>query len=185
MSRIDLFVAPEDYPQVRALGARWDPQSQCWYTEGTTPDTRFAAWLPAGHFASSSDGFIIESHEACVARAAAPCRSCRRQIEVVCLYCRCGSVSGEPLESFCVQSLWAVDDALYRQLLRWPAYRLDVREGIYLNHCPHCGAGQDEAGLHEESGQPFHDLGREVPEAVTLVALAGRVRMSGDYCVDV
>jgi hypothetical protein len=187
VNRIDLFVAPEDYLQVKALGASWDRQAKCWFIEAQTPDARFAAWLPTPSAGGDEerDGLVIESSEAFVARARINCRRCRRSIDVVCLYCRQGTVAGEPLQGFRVQCLWATDDALRRQLQRWPAYRMDDREGIYLNHCPHCGARQDESDLHEEPGQPFHDLCRAVPEGVELLALEGRVRLSGDYSAEV
>jgi hypothetical protein len=186
MSRIDLFVAPEQYPQVKALGACWDRQSKCWYIEQTMPRARFAAWLPEAHAdGDDSEEFAIESQDAFLACASAPCRRCRQQIEIVCLYCRTGTVVEEPLEAFRVHCLWAVDDALRRQLQRWPCFRLDPREGMYLNHCPRCGAAQDETRLHEEPDQPFHGLGRDVPDSVILVPLAGCVRMSGDYSAEV
>jgi len=187
MNRIDLFVAPEDYPQVKALGASWDRYAKCWFIDAKAPDARFAAWLPTPRAADEDavDGFVIESSEAFVAHARTDCRRCRRTIEVVCLYFRQGTVSGEPLEGFRVQCLWACDDALRRQLQRWPGYRMDDREGMYLNHCLHCGARQDECDLHEEPGQPFHDLCREVPAEIRLEALEGRVRLSGDYSAEV
>ncbi len=185
MSRIDLFVSPEQYPEVSALGACWDQQGKCWYIEPTVPLARFAAWLPdVQNGREGAHEFLIASREAYVASARVDCQQCRRTIDVICLYCRSGTVAEEPLEAFCVSCLWAVDDALRHQLERWPAFRVDTRQGIYLNHCSHCGASQDEADLHEEPDQPFHALVREVPEAITLVPLVGRVRMSGDYNVE-
>ena len=186
MSRIDLFVAPEDYPQLRALGARWDRRSKCWYVDSAMADNRFVAWLPDATTQGLSDNdWLIESPEAFVARARTHCRSCRRSIEVVCLYCRSGTVSGQPLQAFRVQCVWALDNELRRQLQRWPGYRMDIRQGTYLNHCPQCGDAQDEADLHDEPGQPFHDLCVEVPRGIELEALHGRVWLSGDYCIEV
>ncbi|HEX4050898.1 MAG TPA: DUF5710 domain-containing protein [Steroidobacteraceae bacterium] len=186
MSRIDLFVAPEDYSQLGALGACWDRRSKCWYIDSTMPRERFADWLPDATTQGLPDeDLLIESPEAFVARARTDCRRCRHSIEVVCVYCRRGTVSGEPLEAFRVQCVWALDEDLRRQLQRWPGYRMDAREGIYLNHCPQCGAAQDEADLHDEPGQPFHDLCGEVPHGIELEALRGRVCLSGDYCIDV
>lgn len=186
MSRIDLFVSPEDYSRVRALGASWDQRSKCWYIDSAMPEARFAAWLPKESAEDAADeDFLIESDEAFVARARSDCWRCHRGIEVACVYCRRGTVSGEPLESFRVQCVWAVDEDLRCQLQRWPHYRMNAREGMYLNHCPHCGAAQDEADLHDEPGQPFHDLGGEVPRGVELEALQGRVCLSGDYSVEI
>ena len=187
MSRIDLFVAPEEYAQIRALGACWDQRSKCWYIDSAMPRERFAAWRPDA--AAQAQGladpdFLIESSDAFVARARAGCCRCRRDLEVVCLYCRRGTVSGEPLEAFRVQCIWAVDDQLRRQLQRWPGYRMDASAGIFLNHCARCGAAQQDADLHDEPGTPFHDLCGEVPPGIELQALQGRVRLSGDYCMD-
>jgi hypothetical protein len=130
-------------------------------------------------------GFDIDSSQAFVASAQSSCRRCQRAIQVVCLYCHSGRVDDESLEAFRVQCLWAMDEALSRQLQAWPTYRWSEREARFLNYCPHCGSSQDEECLHEEPGQPFHDLAREVPEGVTLRALSGRVRLSGDYVADV
>lgn len=190
MSRIDLFVSPEEYAQVRALGASWDGAAKCWYIEAARADARFAAWLPGMHGTDVQQGpgdgdWLIESSDAYIARAATRCQHCRRPIEVVCLYCRRGSVPEGQIGAFSVQCLWAVDSALRRQLQRWPGFRRDGIEGVYLNHCAHCGGAQDETRLHEEPGQPFHDLGRSVPSGVKLEPLAGRVRMSGDYGAEV
>ena len=77
-----------------------------------------------------------------------------------------------------------MDEGLGRQLQRWPTYRWNGREGRFLNHCWHCGAGQDEERLHEEPGQPFYALTDEAAEGVRLHALLGRVRLSGDYVAD-
>ena len=129
--------------------------------------------------------FDIESSEVFVASANSTCRVCRRPIEVVCLYCHSGRSDDEWLGAFRIQCLWAVDAALGGQLQRWPTYRWSAREGKYLNHCAHCGAAQDEELLHEEPEQPFFELTREAPEGVRLQALPGRVRLSGDYVVDV
>src|SRR6185312_4326436 len=99
MNRMHLFVAPEDYPQVRALGACWDQQAKCWYIDAAMSRERFGAWLPDAE-AQGGPGtdFFIESPEAYIARAATACRRCRRSIEVVCLYCRRGTVGAQPLE---------------------------------------------------------------------------------------
>lgn len=187
MHRIDLFVTPEEYGEVRALGACWDQHRKCWYINAAASDRRFVRWLPEAAPGDESDSdFLIESSEAFVACGRSVCRRCHHGIDVVCLYCGCGTVDGELLETFRVQGVWAVDEELQRQLLqRWPGYRMAASEGIYLNHCPHCGGSQDEADLHEEPGQPFHDLCREVPKGIELEALHGRVRLSGDYVADV
>jgi hypothetical protein len=78
-----------------------------------------------------------------------------------------------------------MDAALCRQLRAWPTYRWSARQARFLNHCTHCGCAQDEERLHEEPGQPFHALAGQVPEGVTLQALRGQVRLSGDYVADV
>ncbi|HEY7930217.1 MAG TPA: DUF5710 domain-containing protein [Steroidobacteraceae bacterium] len=186
MGRIDLFVAPEEYDQVRALGASWDQRSKCWYIDSATPEARFAGWLPDAAAQGLADtDCLIESPEAFVARAHTDCCRCGCDIEVVCLYCRSGAVAGERLESFRVQCVWAVDAELRRQLRRWPGYRMEASAGMFLNHCPQCGAAQDEADLHEEPGQPFHDLCGELPRGVELEPLQGRICLGGDYCMEV
>jgi hypothetical protein len=129
--------------------------------------------------------FDIESSEVFVASATSSCLACCRSIEVFCLYCRTARIADEGCELLRLQCLWAVDKALARQLRRWPTYRWNAQQGRFLNHCCHCGAAQEEERLHEEPGQPFYALSGEATEGVCLQALLGRVRLSGDYVIDV
>ena len=205
--RIDLYVSPEEYAAVRALGARWDGQLKCWYLDAGTPLRRFARWLgeapdtldrpdePDAPDAPDAPGppdtpdacpggpFAIQSHRAYVASAAVPCCRCRRLTEVICIYCCSGTAWAEPLEHFTLQHVCAVDAGLARQLERWPWFRLDERCGAYVNRCTHCNAIQPDADLHSEPDQPFYDLGGTA--AVTLTALRGPIRLDADYSVEV
>src|SRR5579872_6145154 len=72
---------------------------------------------------ADGDGFTIASNEAYVATATVACRKCHAKIEVICIHCENGSVRGEPLTQFTVSDVWAIDDALARQLEPWPAFR--------------------------------------------------------------
>lgn len=128
--------------------------------------------------------FDIASTRAYVASACAVCRRCHRPIEVICLYCQEGRVDDERVGAFRVQCLWAVDEALGRQLSGWSSYRWSRLAGRYLNHCAHCAAEQDEDALHEEPGAAFYELAHAVPAGITLQALTGRVRMGGDCVMD-
>jgi len=131
------------------------------------------------------EAFTICSDQACVACASSTCCRCRREIEVVALYCRRGTASQELLEHFTVQGIWAIEPDLARQLERWPSFRFDADQGCYANHCPHCAAPQDEAALHDEPDQPFFDIDPAGTRSIRLTPLAGTVQLSGDYSVDV
>jgi hypothetical protein len=49
------------------------------------------------------------------------------------------------------------------------------------NHCPNCGAMQEDYLLHSEPGDVFFGLAIGTLGAVEFTALEGRVYLSGDY----
>lgn len=133
--------------------------------------------------------FTITSDQAYVAAATAPCQNCRAPIEVICIYCAGGTVMDEPLTEFTVSNIRAMDGALAAQLGPWPAFR-EVSdhtddESYFANHCPRCGALQEDLYLHSEPDQPFFSIARAEPGAVRLTPLEGRVKLSGDESFEV
>jgi hypothetical protein len=191
MTRIDLYVSPEEYAAVEALGARWDDQLKCWYIERASQEEHFARWLAdAPNVPNAPPDAVLNicSNRAFIASARTRCYACGRGTEVVCLYCRSGTAWAQPLERFTVQDIRAVDAALARQLERWPRFHADAHLGGYVNHCTHCGTALPDAQLHSEPDHPFHEVSaydgvRNGP--VVLTALPGAVRVSGDYSVAV
>ena len=183
MSRVYLFVSPEEKADVQALGAQWDADSKRWYIGSDEAPAKFSRWLP-GAETEEDEEFTIESSEAYVASAAVRCQQCGASIEVICIHCESGSVSGESIDRFTVSDGWAMDEALAGQLRRWPTYRRidDPETGAcdFANHCPHCGAHQDEDDLHTEPEAPFFNIPAAEPGSITVTPLAGTVRLSGD-----
>jgi len=180
MDRTYLYVPPEERAAVSSAGAHWDDRLKCWYIEPGDDPARFAQWLGIDHEVELS---IISDH-AHVAAATVPCCGCARPIEVICIYCETGTVSGEPLTQFTVTDIQAVDGSLAKQLSSWPAFR-PIDPGpdgtrFFVNHCPHCGAEQDDRDLHTEPGEPFLDIPHSAPDAIRLTPLVGEVRLSGD-----
>jgi len=183
VKRINLYVAPEEYAEVRMLGAHWDAAAACWYVPAQLQPRRFERWLPGGGGENAGhEPFTIRSEDAYVAVGQSRCCRCRRPIEVVAIYCRSGTVACEPLECFTVQSMWAADAALTAQLQRWPWFRFDAACGAWANHCPRCRALQNEDALHGEPDQPFFAIAPA--GSLRLTALAGTVQLSGDYSVE-
>jgi hypothetical protein len=182
LDRIYLFVPPEEKADVQALGAQWDADSKRWYIGSDEAPAKFSRWLPGAESVEAEEFTIITS-EAYVASTTVRCHQCGASIEVICIQCESGSVSGEPLDRFTVSDVWAMDEALAVQLRRWPTYRRiddpDMGGGDFANHCPHCGAPQDEDDLHTEPGAPFFNFPSE-PGPITLTPLTGTVRLSGD-----
>lgn len=131
--------------------------------------------------------FGIVSEEAFVASARSPCVRCGNEIEVVCIYCKSGvdTEMDAPIADFTVFNIWAMDGELTTLIERWPRYRQgvgeDAEEGVFANHCAHCGAMQEDYLLHAEPGDVFFGLAMDAPGAVEFTALVGRVCMSGDY----
>jgi hypothetical protein len=79
-----------------------------------------------------------------------------------------------------------MDSALATQLERWRFFRKEIgagsEEGCFANHCPHCGAMQEDYLLHAEPGDVFFGISRaEEPGSIEFTPLAGRIQLSGDY----
>jgi Domain of unknown function (DUF5710) len=186
-ARIDLYVSPEEYAAVRSLGARWDAQRKCWYLDDPVEAARFARWL--GDAAPEPEApWNIRAHEAFVASAARCCRRCGLRTAVLCLYCRCGSAWGEPLQCFTLQNIQALDAHTVRQLRHRAGFRFDRRERAYVNHCMRCDAVLPDALLHSEPHHPFYDVRaweRAGPGKLLLTPLEGPLAARADYSVEV
>jgi Domain of unknown function (DUF5710) len=181
VERTYLFVLPEEKSEVQALGARWDADSKRWYIESNEASDRFSRWLPD---AEDEEEFTIASTQGYVAAAATSCQRCRASIEVICIHCESGTVSGEPLTRFTVSDISAMDEDLARQLRPWPNFkRVGGRDGdasYFANHCPRCGSLQEDMYLHSEPDEPFFNIPRAAPGSITITPLAGTIHLSGD-----
>jgi hypothetical protein len=188
MDRTYLYVSPEDYPEISATGAHWDDAAKSWYILGDMAPAAFSRWLGEEQ---EDAAFGLSSDEAYVACAQSTCVNCHRSIEVICLYCDSAIDADldEPLAQVTASNIWAMDAALAQQLEPWPEFRrrdgASSEQGQYLNHCPHCGAAQEEELLHAEPEAVFFSVAGASPESVKLVALEGRVQLSGDYGFEV
>jgi hypothetical protein len=181
MDRTYLFVSPEEKAEVQSLGAHWDPDSKRWYIGPDETPARFSRWLPAGE---GDDEFAITSDDACVAAATISCKQCQANIEVICIHCRTGVVSGEPLTQFTVSDIWSMHEDLIRQLRRWPTFRkctlANGEAGDFTNYCPRCEAPQDDLYLHSEPDSPFFDIPSASPGSIRLTPLVGTIQLNGD-----
>ncbi len=184
MDRIYLHVSPEEYAEVKASGACWDDESKSWYIARDDAPTAFSRWLED----ETDEGqYGITSDEALVASAQVSCPKCREDIEVICIYCESGEDCeiGQPMSQFTVSNIWAMDGALAKQLARWSCFGRGVdeesEEEYFTNHCPHCGAVQEDYLLHAEPGDVFFNIRRGVPGEVEFTPLRGRIQLSGDY----
>jgi hypothetical protein len=192
MERLYLYVAPEEYAEVKASGACWDDDRKCWYIREEMAPAAFSRWLgDAGAEGGVGDEgaeaeFGITSDEALVAAAQASCVKCHERIEVICIYCESGTDCeiGEPMTQFTLSNVWAMDSTLAAQLERWPFFRkvigADSEQGRFANHCPHCGAVQEDYLLHAEPGDVFFCIPLAEPGSIELTPLIGRIQLSGD-----
>ena len=182
MARVYLYASPEEYDQVKALGANWDSHSKRWYIDGDMVSSRFAQWMSADEEAE----FGIVCDAALVASARTVCAQCGESIEVIAVYCETGmdTETDEPLRWCTLSNIWAMDRALATQLSRWPNFKKVLGVGdadFFANHCAHCGAVQEEYLLHEEPGDVFFGLSPEEPGGIKFSRLSGAVQASGDY----
>jgi hypothetical protein len=134
--------------------------------------------------------FGITSGEACVASAQIACMKCGVTIEVICIYCQSGTdiETGDSMARFTVSNISAMDDALAAQLEAWPCLKpieSGCAAGDYANHCPHCGAPQEDYLLHEEPGDIFFALSQARPGLIELTPLIGPIQLSGDLSGEV
>ena len=179
--RTYLFVPPEEKTEVEALGARWDSSSKRWYIDSAEPSANYSRWLPDQE---GDEGFNITSSDAYVATATTACQRCHSAIQVVCIYCASGLVFGDPVSQFTVADVRTVNEPLARQLGSWPNYRevivAKTGDAYFANHCPNCGAEQDDMYLHSEPDEPFFDIPGAAPGSIELTPLAGSIELSGD-----
>lgn len=133
---------------------------------------------------SQDDGdYRILSDEAVVVSGRVRCWHCRADIEVICVYCQTGLVEGEATVDFSVSNVTRIDEVLRRQLARWPNFHPLRRRGVqgcFANHCPACGRPQDDFYLHCVPGGLFFSFQDPVAQELTIHALLGAVRLSGD-----
>jgi hypothetical protein len=154
MDRTYLYVAPHEYAEVKASGALWDEQSKRWYLSDGLAARQFSKWLDEQDEAE----FGISCHQALVASAQVACIQCQHPIEVITIYCDSGidSETGEQLANVTVSGIWAMDDALSRQLEPWPFFRMvsdsELESGCYANHCP-TRPGAPAKGLGSTAGR--------------------------------
>ena len=181
VERIYLYVPPEEYAEVKASGACWDEYSKRWYVPQDRESAAWSRWM-----GEAEEGeFGIESEEAFVAAALTGCSNCGEEIEVVCVYCASGIdlETGELVERVTLSNISTMDDALAAALNSRGFFSTGGEAsacGQFANHCPHCGAPQEDYLLHSEPGDVFFSIAEAEPGSIALTAVEGRIRVSGD-----
>jgi hypothetical protein len=131
-----------------------------------------------------SDSSSVTADSAFVACAPTTCWKCGGPIEVITIYCKTGAVDGQPLSSFCVSSVTSVAPALSNELKRWPHFRLSysrtAEEEYWANHCTHCDTLQGDFFLHNEPDGPFFSMDAQALTSIQLLALPGKMQLSGN-----
>jgi len=126
------------------LDACWDDHSKRWYVDRESVLETLSRWLGDGDDAE----FRIESEEAFIAAAQVSCSNCREKIEVICIHCQSGRdhETGETLERFTLSNISSMDGALAATLELRRFFRMETgsEEGYLADHCPCCGAMQED-----------------------------------------
>ena len=182
MDRTYLYVPPEEKAEVQSLGAHWDSDRKSWYIGPEESSARFSKWLPPFEDEEGDDLNIV-SDQAYIASTTVPCHRCHTNIEVICIHCESGTVQDEPLTRFTVSDIWAMDEHSAQQLQPWPNFHKtrdpDGEEGDFANHCPHCGATQEDLYLHSEPDHPFFYIPDAPAGSIKLTLLEGTLRLAG------
>jgi Domain of unknown function (DUF5710) len=187
MGRIYLYVPFEEVDEVKSLGARHDDETKCWYIEADQDREEFRKWLGED---DDEDDFSIVSDQASVASAKTVCINCHSDIDVICIYCKRGSVGGDRCTDFSVSHITAVGAELEEQLAKgWPFFRPALSEELgeecFANHCPNCGTAQEEYFLHSDPDGPFFRVTTAQRGAIRFTRLEGTVRLSGSEGIEV
>src|SRR5688572_20545383 len=99
-TRTYLYVPPEKYDQVEALGAHREAGPPVrWYIDMSQDRAVFKPWLYRGPVTGP---YSIESSEAFVAETTSECWHCHGITPVIGLHCENGLVNGQPLDDFMV-----------------------------------------------------------------------------------
>lgn len=127
--------------------------------------------------------FEIVSADAYVASTEVACWKCAHDIEVICIYCESGVDVDEPMTCFTVSTIWSMDAALAYQLQPWPHFKKGpgpaLQCGYFANHCPRCGALQEDMHLHDEPDNPFFSIPHAPPGMLRLTPLVGQIQLNG------
>jgi len=123
--------------------------------------------------------FEIVSADAYVASTEVACWKCAREIEVICIYCETGVDVDEPMSRFTVSTIWSMDAALAYQLQPWPHFKKASDPTYFANHCPQCGALQEDIHLHDEPDDPSFSVPHAPPGMLRLTPLVGQIQLNG------
>ena len=67
----------------------------------------------------------------------------------------------------------------------WSSFSYVEDEGCFSNHCPHCGARQDDMYLHSEPDQPVFSIPRAPLGSIRLTRLVGRIQCNGNESFEI
>jgi hypothetical protein len=94
-----------------------------------------------------------------------------------CAASSCDAGLADPKKCAC-QAACALAATLERR--RFYRTTTEPENGYFANHCPYCGAVQEDYLLHSEPGDVFFCIAEAEPGSIELTAVEGRIRVSGD-----
>jgi hypothetical protein len=200
--RIDLIVPFAEKDAAKALGARFDPGTKCWYVPDGANPAPFEKWMPRPPVVNlrSPDGFHL-------ARVGDICWSCKKPTYVYAIYFPIqpamidghevidGEVEEIPAHAhhgpgFMSGATWIGDAAADAIAEHAPLLRLDnsstAKSRYYMNHCMCCGAKLGDFDLFSEPGSGFFPVEDKHAAAIQLksVPVMLEAEMSGYHSVE-
>lgn len=156
---MDLDIPYQDSDQVKALGARWDPESRTWWVSRRSDLRPFAKWLPIN---PSPDDPMLE-----IVGLRQPCWRCNKPTTAV-VACKDNELKELIFANARVLQMLASE--LSKQELATagagplrPRYSYTAEDSYWSNGCVKCGALLGESPLFEEFSEYMSHQSYELP----------------------
>lgn len=181
-----LNVSYSEKEQVKALGARWNPELKRWYVTYKKGYYKLRNW-----FANKKSNIII-CDNLYVAEGEKECFACKKKTPVIALatnyyvmdedYAIFQSEDSFQLISYVDFISSNVTMYLKERFNFFVDYSNHTKSTYYSNHCKHCGRLQGDFFVHSDVGSPFLFYSEEDAKKIRMheIPLSYDIEISGD-----